>query len=197
MNHRAYCSRQRSSYSDTDTHTTDRLLYTSHQGRNHVLEVGGPIPQYRTKYGCYTQFRALCYVTVITVIIKKVGVVRPHFLGGGVRTLLIPPVAAPLRATEVLGRNSRLRPANNGPTRTAIDLTRRDRRPVLSCAARLDRSDDGLCGPTFSTASIRCPTPASLSIIVSVVQIHFPSIADRAPAQQRLELSRSSSSAIT
>jgi len=26
---------------------------------------------------------AVCYVTVITLFIKKVGVVRPHFLGGG------------------------------------------------------------------------------------------------------------------
>jgi len=36
---------------------------TSNQGRNHVFKVGGPIPRsrllYRTKYGWYTQFRAL------------------------------------------------------------------------------------------------------------------------------------------
>jgi len=37
------------------------------QGRNHVLKVWGPIRWsrllYRTKYGCYTQFRALLSVT--------------------------------------------------------------------------------------------------------------------------------------
>ena len=37
------------------------------QGRNHVFKVGGPIPWsrllYRTKYGWYTQFRALQSVT--------------------------------------------------------------------------------------------------------------------------------------
>jgi len=48
----------------------------------------GPIPWsrllYRTKYGWCTQFRALQYVTYITVItlfIKKVGVVHPNFGG--------------------------------------------------------------------------------------------------------------------
>ena len=37
---------------------------------------------------------AVCYVTVITLFIKKVGVVRPNF--GGVRTPPAPPVVAPL-----------------------------------------------------------------------------------------------------
>jgi len=38
---------------------------------------------------------AVCYVTVTTLFIKKVGVVRPNF--GGVRTLpTSPPVVAPL-----------------------------------------------------------------------------------------------------
>ena len=40
---------------------TDQWLM--HQGRNHVFKVGGPVPWsrllYRTKYGWYTQFRAL------------------------------------------------------------------------------------------------------------------------------------------
>jgi len=59
----------------------------SQQGRNDVFKVGSPISWsrllYRTKYGWYTQFSctAVCYVTVITLFIKKVGVVRPNFGG--------------------------------------------------------------------------------------------------------------------
>jgi len=60
----------------------------SNQGRNHVFKVGGPIPWsrllYRTKYGWYTQFRAL--------LRKKLGW-SVQLLG--VRTPN-PPVVAPL-----------------------------------------------------------------------------------------------------
>jgi len=52
----------------------------------------GPIPWsrllYRTKYGWYTHpvsCTAVCYVTVITLFIKKVGVVRPNFGGSDPR----------------------------------------------------------------------------------------------------------------
>ena len=76
------------------------------QGRNHAFKVGGPVPWsrllYRTKYGWYLLYpvscTAGCYVTVITLFVKKVGVVRPNF--GGPDPRPPPPVVAPLVVTR-------------------------------------------------------------------------------------------------
>ena len=65
------------------------------RGATTFSKLGSPIPWsrllYRTKYGWYTQFRglqsaAVCYVTVITLFIKKFEWSVHFFFGGGVRT---------------------------------------------------------------------------------------------------------------
>ena len=72
--------------SDTQTQLIDCSIHGYKQGRNHVFKVGGgPFPW--SRWMVYpVSCTAVCYVTVITLFIKKVGVVRAFFFWGGVRT---------------------------------------------------------------------------------------------------------------